>query len=220
MAVNVTLIAGYTFGCHSFRHLVGGGLDLLSKDAVREKCYTCVTLNHSTHALGMDEPLLRRIHELLHSDVLDGRVQRPEDDILMAEYETHRARRFGDRRGWRQTERRSPPPRRASVGLVCKSLLGKAHTVMAEGGIAASLANVDRPRQLEGPLRRHHARRPVRQQLADGEDRQGDTERVRGLEALGSAVRQHHRRADPAAELRRTRRSSASRTSATAPDSR
>ena len=31
----------------------------------------------------------------------------------------------------------------ATVGLVCKSLLGKAHTVMAEGGIAAALANVD-----------------------------------------------------------------------------
>jgi succinate dehydrogenase / fumarate reductase, flavoprotein subunit len=31
----------------------------------------------------------------------------------------------------------------AKVGVVCKSLLGKAHTVMAEGGIAASLANVD-----------------------------------------------------------------------------
>jgi succinate dehydrogenase / fumarate reductase flavoprotein subunit len=31
----------------------------------------------------------------------------------------------------------------ASVGLVCKCLLGKAHTVMAEGGIAAALANVD-----------------------------------------------------------------------------
>jgi succinate dehydrogenase / fumarate reductase flavoprotein subunit len=30
-----------------------------------------------------------------------------------------------------------------SVGLICKSLLGKAHTVMAEGGVAASLANVD-----------------------------------------------------------------------------
>src|SRR5712672_3021659 len=29
------------------------------------------------------------------------------------------------------------------VGLVCKSLLGKAHTVMAEDGIAAALANVD-----------------------------------------------------------------------------
>ena len=32
---------------------------------------------------------------------------------------------------------------RVRVGLVCKSLLGKAHTVMAEGGIAAALANVD-----------------------------------------------------------------------------
>jgi succinate dehydrogenase / fumarate reductase flavoprotein subunit len=31
----------------------------------------------------------------------------------------------------------------ARVGLVCKSLLGKAHTVMAEGGVAAALANVD-----------------------------------------------------------------------------
>ena len=30
-----------------------------------------------------------------------------------------------------------------NVGLVCKSLLGKAHTVMAEGGMAAAMANVD-----------------------------------------------------------------------------
>ena len=33
--------------------------------------------------------------------------------------------------------------RGTSVGVVCKSLLGKAHTVMAEGGIAAAMANVD-----------------------------------------------------------------------------
>ncbi|HVS65346.1 MAG TPA: fumarate reductase/succinate dehydrogenase flavoprotein subunit [Thermoanaerobaculia bacterium] len=31
----------------------------------------------------------------------------------------------------------------ASVGVVCKSLLGKAHTVMAEGGVAAAIGNVD-----------------------------------------------------------------------------
>jgi succinate dehydrogenase / fumarate reductase flavoprotein subunit len=31
----------------------------------------------------------------------------------------------------------------ARVGIVCKSLLGKAHTVMAEGGVAAAMANVD-----------------------------------------------------------------------------
>ncbi|MBC7834097.1 MAG: fumarate reductase/succinate dehydrogenase flavoprotein subunit [Phycisphaerales bacterium] len=30
-----------------------------------------------------------------------------------------------------------------TVGLICKSLLGKAHTVMAEGGVAAAMANVD-----------------------------------------------------------------------------
>src|SRR5436853_7057375 len=31
-----------------------------------------------------------------------------------------------------------------SAGVVCKSLLGKAHTVMAEGGIAGALANLDK----------------------------------------------------------------------------
>ena len=31
----------------------------------------------------------------------------------------------------------------ATVGLVCKSLFGKAHTVMAEGGVAAALGHVD-----------------------------------------------------------------------------
>src|SRR6195256_5362866 len=30
----------------------------------------------------------------------------------------------------------------ADVGLVCKALLGKAHTVMAEGGVAAALGHV------------------------------------------------------------------------------
>ena len=33
--------------------------------------------------------------------------------------------------------------RGAKTALVCKSLLGKAHTVMAEGGVAAALANLD-----------------------------------------------------------------------------
>ena len=31
----------------------------------------------------------------------------------------------------------------AKTAIVCKSLLGKAHTVMAEGGVAAALANTD-----------------------------------------------------------------------------
>ena len=32
----------------------------------------------------------------------------------------------------------------AKVGVVCKSLLGKAHTVMAEGGLAAAMGNLDK----------------------------------------------------------------------------
>jgi aspartate oxidase len=44
----------------------------------------------------------------------------------------------------RACEQPSEPWRKgAKVGVVCKSLLGKAHTVMAEGGIAAAMANVD-----------------------------------------------------------------------------
>ena len=46
-----------------------------------------------------------------------------------------------------------------SVGVVCRSLLGKAHTVMAEGGVAAALANAgsrhpSRPSYLSG-VRNH-----------------------------------------------------------------
>jgi hypothetical protein len=39
MAVNVVLLAGYTFSCHSLRHLVGGNVD----------CYSCVRFGHQRH---------------------------------------------------------------------------------------------------------------------------------------------------------------------------
>jgi len=51
MAINVVLIAGYTFGCHSLRHLVGGRLDLLSRAPIAEKCYTCVSAFNRRHML-------------------------------------------------------------------------------------------------------------------------------------------------------------------------
>ncbi|MFN2571013.1 MAG: fumarate reductase/succinate dehydrogenase flavoprotein subunit [Gemmatimonadales bacterium] len=44
--------------------------------------------------------------------------------------------------GLRAAIEASAPPQKAKVALVCKSLLGKAHTVMAEGGAAAALGNV------------------------------------------------------------------------------
>src|SRR5580765_6822584 len=39
LAVNVVLLGGYTFGCHSLRHVVGGFMDRLSGAPVRRKVY-------------------------------------------------------------------------------------------------------------------------------------------------------------------------------------
>lgn len=47
LALNAVLLGGYTLGCHSLRHLVGGRLSHLSKRPVRSACYGCVSgLNH------------------------------------------------------------------------------------------------------------------------------------------------------------------------------
>jgi len=51
LATNVILLAGYTFGCHSLRHLVGGFMDRLSGAPVRRKVYTCVTCFNRRHML-------------------------------------------------------------------------------------------------------------------------------------------------------------------------
>ena len=56
----------------------------------------------------------------------------------------------------------------ADVGLVCKSLLGKAHTVMAEGGVAAALGHVAAADILADPLPRHDGRRQAAEQPAHG----------------------------------------------------
>ena len=40
MVLNVALLMFYTFGCHSFRHLVGGSLDCYSCDAISQTRYT------------------------------------------------------------------------------------------------------------------------------------------------------------------------------------
>ena len=49
LAVNVVLLAGYTFGCHSLRHLVGGFLDQLSKSPARQCTYDCVSCLNRRH---------------------------------------------------------------------------------------------------------------------------------------------------------------------------
>lgn len=49
LTINVVLLAGYTFGCHSLRHLIGGNLDEMSKKPIRYKLWKCVTCFNSRH---------------------------------------------------------------------------------------------------------------------------------------------------------------------------
>ena len=92
----------------------------------------------------------------------------------------------------------------ARTAVICKSLLGKAHTVMAEGGIAAAMGNLYPRGQLAGPLPRHHARRQAAQPLAHGRAaRQGGARPGVGAGAVGRPVRPHPRRPDQPARLRR-----------------
>jgi hypothetical protein len=47
LTLNVILLASYTFGCHSLRHLIGGFLDEPSKVSACAKGFACVScLNH------------------------------------------------------------------------------------------------------------------------------------------------------------------------------
>jgi hypothetical protein len=49
LLANVVLIGGYTLGCHSFRHLVGGVKDTLSGSPKRKKTYDCVSCLNRHH---------------------------------------------------------------------------------------------------------------------------------------------------------------------------
>ena len=90
------------------------------------------------------------------------------------------------------------------VAVVTKSLFGKAHTVMAEGGCAAAMRQRQRQGHLADPLRRHHARRQVPEQLADGRTaRPGGPRPGVGAGDLRRAVRPHQGRQDQPAQLRR-----------------
>ena len=51
LALNAFLLGGYTFGCHSFRHLIGGRLNVFSKSPARKCAYDCVTGLNKRHML-------------------------------------------------------------------------------------------------------------------------------------------------------------------------
>src|SRR5262245_9090752 len=51
LLVNVVLLSGYALGCHSLRHLAGGGLDQLSRFPVRARTWRCVSCLNRRHML-------------------------------------------------------------------------------------------------------------------------------------------------------------------------
>jgi len=51
LLLNVVLLGGYTFGCHSFRHLVGGYRDQLASAPTQKKVYDCVSCLNRRHML-------------------------------------------------------------------------------------------------------------------------------------------------------------------------
>ncbi|HVS65347.1 MAG TPA: succinate dehydrogenase [Thermoanaerobaculia bacterium] len=51
LTLNVVLLGGYTFGCHSLRHLVGGFVDQFSKKPMRFQCWRCVSAFNRKHML-------------------------------------------------------------------------------------------------------------------------------------------------------------------------
>lgn len=50
LAANAVLLGGYTFGCHSLRHLIGGFRDELSRSSTFA-CYRCVSCLNRRHML-------------------------------------------------------------------------------------------------------------------------------------------------------------------------
>src|SRR6202163_2929926 len=51
LAINVVLLGGYTFGCHSLRHLIGGFRDQLSRSPSCYNAYRCISCFNRRHML-------------------------------------------------------------------------------------------------------------------------------------------------------------------------
>jgi hypothetical protein len=51
LTLNPILLGGYTLGCHSVRHLVGGRFDQMSRHPTRKKAYDCITCLNRRHMM-------------------------------------------------------------------------------------------------------------------------------------------------------------------------
>ena len=157
MLINVVLIWLYTLSCHSCRHIVGGRLRHFSKHPVRYKLWTWVSkLNQHHPRLRVVLPVLGGPGRSLHLPA-GHRPHRGREVFLMARHEmTGNEMSYYSEGGMERhaydvvvvgaggaglRAAIAAHEAGAETAIVCKSLLGKAHTVMAEGGIAAAMGN-------------------------------------------------------------------------------
>ena len=166
------------------------------------------------HDVGVDQPVLGRFHGCLYPALRDGTSARlrflqtlTSEPIFYCGYQLRnsRIRRAGHRRGRRGLARghRSVGGRRQSrADLQIAARQGAhRHGRRRHGGGDGQRG---RPRQLEGPFRRHDARRPIRQQLAHGRTaRQGSAGARSRTRSVGRGVRSHEGRKNFAAQFRR-----------------
>jgi hypothetical protein len=143
LAVNVVMLSCYTLGCHAMRHIVGGFYDEVSKHPVCDGAYACSSALNYKHQLFAWLSLFTVGFADLYVR-LCSMGSGPITGSLMANATTYTYDVLVIGAGGAGLRAAIEAANSGvSVGLICKSLLGKAHTVMAEGGMAAALANND-----------------------------------------------------------------------------
>ena len=198
--------AATRFGCHSLRHLVGGWQGQALRRAGAQGRYDCVSwLNRATccwRGAACSRSVFADLYIRLCSmgviwttgESSDARLSRRiEYDVLVI---------GAGGAGLRAAIEASAAGRHGRAGLQIAPRQGAHRHGRRRHGRGAGQRR--RSRQLEGPLRRHHARRPVREQLAHGRAaRQGSARSRARAGSLGRGLRSHQGRPHPAAQLRR-----------------
>ena len=159
LIANPILLGLYTFGCHSFRHLIGGRKDVMRDSPARKKAYDCAScLNRTTLPRAWVQHVLRGIRgsEIRLCDM--GNLARlGESSKRLSTRHTNSTCWWWERAALvcaRRWKRRWRSARGCEVQLHrCE-----AHTVMAEAAWRWH-GQRGRPRQLARTFRGHDARR-------------------------------------------------------------
>ena len=157
MLVNVVAVWAYSFSCHSCRHITGGRLKNFSKHPVRYWAWTQISKLNKHHMafawISLATLMLTDLYIMLvasgaFSDPRHLQLGHERAKLVMATNDTEIERYSYDvvvigagGSGLRAAiEARA---RGLKTAIISKSLFGKAHTVMAEGGAAAAMGNVN-----------------------------------------------------------------------------